>query len=125
MDGLPPFSIESTDSFQRSFKKLEKVYRSKFIEMVADILERMIEDPYPLSSCQEPLPSRIKLPDGWTFHKLEFRISKGASGQLRLMYVVNSVTCVIRLLWIYSHEQFSKRPPDKDLKDVIQEILDC
>jgi len=40
------------------------------------------------------------------------------------MYLVNASTCVIRLLWIYSHEQFSKRPPDKDLKDVIQETLD-
>ncbi|MBW4513707.1 MAG: type II toxin-antitoxin system RelE/ParE family toxin [Timaviella obliquedivisa GSE-PSE-MK23-08B] len=125
MAGLPPFSIESTDSFQRSFKKLEKVYRRKFLGMVEGILEGMIEDPYPLSSRQEPLPSKIQLPDGWTFHKLEFRISKGASGQLRLMYLVNSSTYVIRLLWIYSHEQFSKRPPDKDLKDVIREILDC
>lgn len=124
MAGLPPFSIENTDHFKRSFKKLEKFHRGKFTEIVADILERLIEDPYPLSSRQEPLPSKIQLLNGWTFHKLEFKISKGASGQLRLMYLVNASTCVIRLLWIYSHEQFSKRPPDKDLKDVIQETLD-
>lgn len=29
-----------------------------------------------------------------------------------------------RLVWIYSHEQFAKRPADADLKSVIREILD-
>jgi hypothetical protein len=33
----------------------------------------------------EPLPSKMKLPEGWTFHKLEGRVSKGASGQIRLI----------------------------------------
>lgn len=56
---------------------------------------------------------------------LELRISKGASGQIRLMYLVNTTACVIRLVWIYSHEQFAKHPADKDLKSVIKEILDC
>jgi hypothetical protein len=53
------------------------------------------------------------------------RVSQGASGQIRLMYLVNESTCSIRLVWIYSHEQFAKRPTDRDLKSVIQEILDC
>ncbi len=40
------------------------------------------------------------------------------------MYLVNTTASVIRLVWIYSHEQFVKRPADKDLKSVINEILD-
>jgi len=64
------------------------------------------------------------LPEGWTFHKLELKFGEGASGKIRLMYLVNTNDCIIKLVWIYSHEKFAKPPPDKDLKSNIQEILD-
>jgi Txe/YoeB family toxin of Txe-Axe toxin-antitoxin module len=114
--GSTPFSIEESENFKRSFKKLVKIH---------EILEDLTEDQYPINSRNEPLPGKIQLTEGWTFHKLEFRISKGASGQIRLMYLVNPTACVIKLVWIYSHEQFTKRPADRDLKSVINEILDC
>jgi mRNA-degrading endonuclease YafQ of YafQ-DinJ toxin-antitoxin module len=122
--GSTPFSIEESDNFKRSFKKLAKFHGADFVELVAEVLENLIEDQYPINSRNEPLPGKIQLPEGWTFHKLELKVSKGASGQIRLMYLVNTTTCVIRLVWIYSHEQFAKRPADKDLKSVINEILD-
>ncbi|MFM5983241.1 MAG: hypothetical protein ACKO9I_22365 [Sphaerospermopsis kisseleviana] len=124
MTGLTPFSIEKSDNFQRSFKKLAKAYRSDFVECVAQILEDLIDDQYPINSRYEPLPGKIELPEGWSFHKLEFKVSKGASGQIRLMYLVNTNDCIIKLVWIYSHEQFAKRPADVDLKSVLKEILD-
>ncbi|WP_353929343.1 hypothetical protein WJM97_13555 [Okeanomitos corallinicola TIOX110] len=124
MTGLTPFSIEKTDNFQRSFKKLAKAYKSDFVECIAQILEDLIDDQYPINSRNEPLPGKIKLPEGWSFHKLEFKVSKGASGQIRLMYLVNTNDYIIKLVWIYSHEQFSKRPADVDLKSVLKEILD-
>lgn len=122
MTGSTPFSIEETDNFKRSFKKLAKVHRASFVELIAQVLEDLIEDQYPNNSRNEPLPGRVQLPEEWTFHKLELRISKGASGQIRLMYLVNTTACTIRLVWIYSHEQFAKRPADSDLKSVIKEI---
>lgn len=125
MTGSTPFLIEKSDNFQRSFKKLAKFHGSSFVELVAEALENLINDPYPYNSRQEPLPGKIQLTPGWTFHKLELRVSQGASGQIRLMYLVNASSCIIRLVWIYSHEQFAKRPADRDLKSVIQEILDC
>ncbi|GET38161.1 hypothetical protein [Microseira wollei] len=124
MTGSTPFSIEESENFKRSFKKLAKTHGSDFVEVVAQVLEALIEDQYPLNSRNEPLPGKIDLPEGWTFHKLQFKFSKGASGQIRLMYLVNPTDCAIRLVWIYSHEQFAKRPADKDLKSVIKEILD-
>lgn len=124
MTGSTPFLIEESDNFKRSFKKLAKVFGVDFIELVAESLENLTEEQYPINSRNEPLPSKIKLPEGWTFHKLELKVSKGASGQIRLMYLVNTTTCIIKLVWIYSHEQFTKRPTDKDLKSVIKDILD-
>jgi len=123
--GSTPFSIEKSDNFNRSFKKLAKAYRSDFVECVAEVLEDLIEDQYPINSRNEPLPGKIELPQGWSFHKLELRVSKGASGQIRLMYLVNTTDCIIKLVWIYSHEQFAKRPTEVDLKSVLKEILDC
>jgi hypothetical protein len=32
---------------------------------------------------------------------------------------------IIKPLWIYSHEQFDKRPADKDIKTAIQAALDA
>lgn len=125
MTGSAPFSIEDSENFKRSFKKLAKIHGAGFVELVAEVLEDLTEDQYPLNSRKEPLPGKIQLTERWTFHKLEFRVSKGASGQIRLMYLVNTADCVIKLVWIYSHEQFAKRPADRDLKSVIKEILDC
>lgn len=124
MTGSTPFSIEASDNFKRSFKKLAKIYGSSFVELISKVIEELIDDQYPNNSRNEPLPGKLKLPEEWTFHKLDFRIAKGASGQIRLMYLVDATTCTIKLVWIYSHEQFAKRPADADLKSVIREILD-
>lgn len=124
MTGSILFSIEETDNFKRSFKKLAKVHRNSFVELIAKTLEDLIDNQYPNNSRHEPLPEKIQLPEGWTFHKLELRVSKGASGQIRLMYLVNETTYTIKLVWIYSHEQFAKRPADADLRSIIREILD-
>ena len=124
MTGLTPFSIEYSDNFKRSFKKLAKALGANFIERLTEVIENLTDDPYPINSRQEPLPGKIHLLPEWKFHKLELKISKGASGQVRLMYLVNATDFVIRLVWIYNHEQFAKRPPDKELKNIIQEIWD-
>ncbi len=124
MTGSNPFSVKPSDNFKRSFKKLAKTYGKKFVDIVAEVIEALIDEPYPTTSRSEPLPSNLQLPEGWTFRKIAFKYSKGASGQIRLMYLVNGSTLQILLLWIYTHEQFVGRPADKDLKSTIREILD-
>ncbi len=124
MTGLPPFSLEIPDKFKRSLKKLGKTYKSvNFGAIIGDCLENLLVNPYLSMSRDEPLPKKTKLPQGWTFHKLELRVSKGASGQIRIRYLVNEEAAVIRPIWIYSHEQFEKRPPDQEIDNVIKEIF--
>jgi len=124
VDGSTPFSIRESENFKHSFKKLAKTQGENFVELVAKILEDLTQDPYPIKSRQEPLPRKVQLPEGWTFHKLEFWICKGAAGQIRLMYLVNTTDCIITPIWIYSHDQFAKRPPDRDINSAIAEMLD-
>jgi len=124
VDGSTPFSIRKSENFKHSFKKLAKTQGENFVELVAKILDDLTQDPYPIKSRQEPLPRKVQLPEGWTFRKLEFWLSKGAAGQIRLMYLVNTTDCTITPLWIYSHDQFEKRPPDRDINRAIAEMLD-
>lgn len=63
MTGSTPFLIEESDNFKRSFKKLAKVLGVDFIELVAESLENLTEDQYPINSRNEPLPSKTKLPE--------------------------------------------------------------
>lgn len=93
MAGSAPFSIEESENFKRSFKKLAKAHGAGFVELVAEILEDLIEDQCPVNSRNEPLPGKIDLPEGWTFHKLEFRVSKGASGQIRKSVIREILDC--------------------------------
>lgn len=129
MTGSPRFLIEKIDFFEKSFKKLVKSYKSniqqqEFARIIASFLEKLTIDPYPPQSRIEPLPGGIKLPNSLKFCKLVVTIAKGASGQIRLIYLVNEEAKIIKLQWIYSHEEFPKRPPDKDLKDIIKAILE-
>ncbi len=124
MTGSPLFSLENSDKFVRSFKKLSKAYNTDFLAIVSDCLENLLVNPYPSTSRDEPLPKKTRLPQGWTFHKLELRVGKGASGQIRLMYLVNEEIAIIRPLWIYSHEQFKKRPADQEIDGIIQKMFE-
>ena len=124
MTGSPPYSIEKTESFVRSFKKLAKSYRKEAIDILIAAIEGLISNPFPSKSRDETLPAKTPLPENWTFHKLEIWLGKGASGQIRLMYLVNEEVMEIRLLLIYSHEQYAERPADRDIRDVIAEALD-
>ena len=124
MTGSPHYSIEKTESFERSFKKIAKSYRKEAIELLISGFKDLAIDPFSTKSRSEPLPSKTQLPESWTFQKLEIRVGKGASGQVRLMYLVNEEAKVIRPLWIYNHGQFAKRPDDSDLRTVISEALE-
>lgn len=128
MTGLPPFSIEKDiTSFRRTFTKLGKSFnkanKNKYLDIISGAIEELIKNPCPSKARQEPLPKGIHLPNDWKFYKLEIYVEKGASGQIRLMYLVSQSTYRIKPVWIYSHEQFSQRPQDKDLSSVISDAL--
>ena len=129
MTGSTPYLNEKSSNFERSFKKLVKSYKSRkeqenFVNLISHLLEDELSyNPYPIQARNEPLPNGLKLPFDWRFYKLVIVVAKGASGQVRLMYLVNENERIIKPLWIYNHQQFTKRPPDQDLKNIINEIF--
>lgn len=49
---------------------------------------------------------------------------RGAAGQGRLIYLLNTTRKEVTLVWIYTHAEFEKRPPDKSLKRLLREIME-
>jgi hypothetical protein len=85
--------------------------------------ESLAVEPCLRGSVSEPWPGSFGRP-GWNLRKLKFTMPglKGASGLGRLLYIVDEQRKEIHLLWIYTHQEFSKQPPTKDLKKAAKEI---
>ncbi len=103
MAGSTPYLLKKSANFERSFKKLAKSYKSnhqkqEFIKIIGNYLEEIIINPYPPQSRNEPLPSGFKLPEDCGFYKLVIVITKGSSGQIRLMYLVDENK---KILYLY------------------------
>jgi len=130
------FSLKYAPSFQASLDKLSKSQRFKknlsdkqaLQEKVKEILKEIVEDPFFLnssvSSQPEPLPKKLKLPSSLEFRKIRFKIGKGESGQIRIMYLINRDQYKVHLSFIYNKDQYKKRPPDDYLIPMIQDVLE-
>ena len=49
---------------------------------------------------------------------------RGAAGQGRLIYLLEFTKKEVIIIWIYTHAEFEKRPPDKNLKRLLLEIME-
>ena len=49
---------------------------------------------------------------------------RGSAEQGRLIYLLDITKQEVVLLWIYTHAEFEKRPPDQNLKRLLLEIMD-
>ncbi len=132
MTGSSKFLIKPFIKFTRSYKELLKRYykgdraKQAFIECVAKIVENLSSDPFLIDSFTESSPGGLNIPEEWEFRKYYFDMPslRGASGEGRLMYLVNRSQSVIWLLWVYTHSEYEKRPPEKNLKQLIQELIE-
>ena len=128
MAGSNHFSIDTEcESFKRSFRKLSKATPKGVLRKLLDEIEVQLEglkkEPRPAASRPEPPTSKAPLPPLVEFRKLCFTIQKGASGQIRLMYIVDLDAQKISPVYIYSHEQYSKRPSVKEVTQAIKDGL--
>lgn len=90
------------------------------------LIRALVQEPRHPDSRLEPIPKGVAVPDEWEFRKLVFEVpgTAGAAGEGRLVYLVSDRDGLIKLLWLYTHEEFKGRPPDKELKQVLQEGLE-
>jgi hypothetical protein len=129
MTGLPKFSKVPTRNFERWLKRLIKYYKGSrekqaFIAFVFQLVDELCDEPRPSNSALEPIPGKMTLEE-LEFRKLRFTMPglRGASGQGRLMYLIDSTESKIILVWIYTHKEFEGRPDDKSLKISLHDAI--
>jgi mRNA-degrading endonuclease YafQ of YafQ-DinJ toxin-antitoxin module len=126
------FRINPSDKFKRSYKELLKRHykgekaQKLFQDFIAQILRNLSSNPFLPDSFAEKLPGSLSKPEKWEFRKYYFDMPnlRGAARQGRLMYLVDRTQSVIELAWIYTHSEFPKRPPDKNLKQLLAELME-
>lgn len=126
------FRINPSDKFKRSYKELLKRHykgekaKKVFQDFVAQIIKNLSSNPFLPDSFAEKFPGSLSKPEEWEFRKYYFDMPnlQGAARQGRLMYLVDRTQSVIKLTWIYTHSEFPKRPPDKNLKQLLAELME-
>lgn len=134
MNGSEQFHIKLSKNFDKTQQKLIRDrYRKnqaglvKFVELIQKFIKILSVDPrlHPPLGHLEPWPQGSSR-DGLELWKLVFKMPqlRGAAEQGRLIYLLDITKKEVVLLWIYTHAEFEKRPPDQDLKSLLLEIMD-
>jgi hypothetical protein len=133
VNGSEQFHIKLSNNFERTQQKLIRDrYRKNqaglvnFVELIEKIIKILSLDPRPRPPLGhlEPWPQGSSR-DGLELWKLEFKMPqlRGAAEQGRLIYLLDITKKEVVLLWIYTHAEFEKRPPDNNLKRLLREIM--
>lgn len=125
MTGCEAYQTRRLERFDISLKKLIKSHyrkneraRDSFLELIEDYINKLRENPSSNSFSEDENFPKGTYRQDFKFRKIKFRTPEldGAAGQCRFMYVVNETKRIVYLFWIYTHEEYPKRPPDCDLK---------
>lgn len=135
MNDSGKFQIKLLTNFEKTQQKLLRdryrknpTGKAEFVALIEKFIKILSVEPRP----RPPLGHLEQWPkgtsrDGWELWKLEFKmpqIPSGEAGQGRLIYLINFIEKKVGFIWIYTHAEFEKRPPDNNLKHLLLEIMD-
>lgn len=130
------YQVKAPPCFQRTLEKALAHYKKDpagqeelriYLASIADLFCT-----YPpkadASARFEPWPKGFteETQSSWEFWKIRFSMPRlrGAKGQGRLMLLLSRQEKLILLVWLYTHEDFEGRPPEKSLFQYLREALD-
>jgi hypothetical protein len=125
--GSPESRLRRTETFERSLQQLIRSHYKKNKGGLKDFLELLTKKlgalavGSPLSNTSlEPWPAQT-FAEGWQLWKHYFSMPglSGAAGEGRLIFLMRSDKSSVLPLWVYTHKDFSGRPPDSELKGAI------
>jgi hypothetical protein len=132
--GSTQFGINLSNNFRRTLKRLAKVcYKSEkekqlFITCLQEIyrnLEIQPDDPPDFSSVTCHWLRGVVHQEECELRKLFFSMPgrSGASGEGRILYIVDNLNREVELQWVYTHDQYKKQPPYDALREVVLEWM--
>jgi hypothetical protein len=124
-----PYRLDLTPNFTTWVARLKKTHykkrlgeQEKFDAVLASFYEQFEKAPHQVPSAwKEGWPNKSHDPR-FTFYKVDFKMPglSGGSGQGRIMWLVCDETTTVHVIWVYTHDEFVKRPDDKDLRKVLE-----
>lgn len=129
MSGPQKYRLLQTKTLEKELKKFRRAHYRKnrgagdeCVELIVDLIEAACMSPDSNGGHPEPLPGGVDLPPGVQFWKVEFRVpgQRGARGQGRLMYLTDNRTGTLKLVKIYTHHEYPKRPPAGALERLVK-----
>jgi hypothetical protein len=125
MRPLPKFKLSLIRLVKTHYKKNKRA-RDSFETLIQNYGETLAKDPLFDDSDSENFPKGAYKTD-FEFRKIRFFMPElqGASRQSRFIYVVYQASCSVYPVWIYTHEEYPKRPSDQELKEqfaIIEEM---
>ena len=123
------WNLKQGKTFQSQLKKFIKKYykknakgEKKFLSLLRDIINQLSIHPNIPNSRLEPAP-KGSLKEHEELRKFYFHMPnyKGSSSQGRIMYKVDKQKREIILICIYTHQDFEKRPSDKEIRRLLDE----
>ncbi len=112
----------SVTTFKKAHYKKNKKGEESFDKEIKDYIENLKLGNF-LDADVQSFPSNTA-EDGYEFRKKKWtRLPNlnGASRFGRVIFLIYYPKKLIYLLWFYSHEEFTKQPPDKELLDLIKQ----
>ena len=133
MSATPPFEVRTGRKFARDRESLRKKHYRKLPDQyreldqhVEQVLDALQFDPY-LNGYGEPeaFPNRQALP-GWQLIKHRFPMPglRGNASLGRIIYFFNEEEGVVLVSQLYTHAEYPKRPPAKELMAAFKALLD-
>lgn len=132
MTGSGTYQIKRCPKFDRTYGQLIRKYyrrdqssRLAFEELLQVKIDNLRQDTCPTDSTHQPWPRSRSPGKDWNFRKLRFDIPglQGASRRCRLIYLINESATTVHLMWIYTHQDYRKQPPDSQIYSEVQEAL--
>ncbi len=133
MTGSDVYQTKPLSNFETSYRKLVKKHyrknhqaREEFIDLVGGFLRLMRSSPRLPHAVGhlEPWPPGTA-EKGFELWKMHFDMPgiKGAAGEGRLVYLIAEEERIVYPIWIYTHDEFDKRPPEREMGRLLKSAM--
>jgi hypothetical protein len=142
VNGSKKSLIRPSEIFKRTQQKLlrdryrkNKTGGDNFVKLIKEIIQELMDHPRlrefvpttggVVRAHLEPFPKGSSR-EGYELWKLELNMPQlqGGAEKGRLIYLLNVTRKEVTLLWIYTHAEHKKRPPDRELKRFLLEVIE-
>ena len=124
------WQINHLKEAQRDLKRIIKVFKSKtqkedYYNFYESLLKPLAESGIHPLAIREPIPGGVSLPDGVELLKLRINVPglTGAFSKLRVLFLRFLERKEIRIVAIYTHKDYEKRPPEDFIANLIKKSM--